>query len=247
MTPTQAGKVYFERILPLVEEMNTVHQSLGDLSSKPSGRLRVTASVSYGEIFIAPKLKDFRTQYPDIELELILSDGRLDIVNEQIDIAIRHGSLSDSSLVARKLSNVTYHLVSSPAYIEKFGKPIHPYDLKKHEIVTFPYENFRDVWTFATDQISQKVQINTALSITNAAAIRQCVRDGAGIALLAAWTVEGDIKSKKLVELLPEWRISGASSNTSIWLVYPSKKFIPLKTRAFTEFLITGIGTGDTV
>jgi DNA-binding transcriptional LysR family regulator len=224
----------------VMEEMDFAHQSLIEASASPSGRLRVTASVSFGEIVIAPRLKEFRTRYPNIELELILSDGRLDIINDQIDVAVRHGGLPDSSLIARKLSDVVYRLVSSPAYIEQSGMLQHPEDLQQHELVTFAYEDFRHVWTFVSGRASQTIPIRPALTVTNAAAIRQCVRDGAGIALLADWTVEQDLRSGRLIELLPEWRVSGASPDAAVWLVYPSSRFVPAKTKAFTAFLLGG-------
>jgi len=238
LIPTQEGEEYFQRILPLIEEMDLTHQSLMDTASTPSGRLRVSASASYGQIVIAPKLKEFRNQYPNIELELILSDGHIDLVNDQVDVAIRHGNLDNSSLIARKLVDVRYHLVSSNSYIKENGIPNKPEDLHQHDLVTFAYENFRHTWQFDKDNDTQNIRIDPIMTATNAATIRQSVRDGLGIALLADWTVQNDLASGELVELLPDWHITGLSPDTKIWLVYPSRRFIPGKTRAFIEFLL---------
>jgi len=238
LTPTQEGERYFEQISPLIEEVDLVHQSLIDTTATPSGHLRVTASVSYGQIVIAPKLKAFRKQYPNIELELTLSDGHIDLISDQVDVAIRHGSLDDSSLVARKLADVTYHLVSSKAYIDQNGVPRKPEDLQQHELVTFAYENFRHAWKFEVDGVSQSIPIKPIMTVTNAATIRQSVRDGVGIALLADWTIQDDLRSGKLVEILPKWKVQGLSTDTAVWLVYPSRRFVPAKTRAFIEFIL---------
>ena len=238
LTPTQAGEAYFEKMEPLIEEIDLVNQSLIDATTKPSGRLRVTTSVSYGQIVLAPKLAAFREQYPDIQLELILSDGRIDIINDQIDLAIRHGSLPDSSLITRKLTDVKYRLVSSNKYLEQREAPKTPQDLENHELVTFIYDDFRHSWTFETNEVSQSVPVQPVLTATNASAIRQCVRDGLGIALLADWTVLEDLQSGRLVELLTDWQISGVTTETAIWLVYPSNRFTPAKTRVFTDFLL---------
>ena len=238
LIPTQAGEAYFANIEPLVEEIALINQSLVDATTKPSGRLRITTSVSYGQIIIAPKLASFRKKYPDIQLELILSDGRIDIINDQIDLAIRHGRLPDSSLITRKLTNVNYHLVSSNKYLEQHGAPKKPQDILKHDLVTFTYDDFKHSWTFKKHNVSQDIPLKPVLTATNASVIRQCVREGLGIALLADWTISDDLRSGKLVKILPDWQISGTSTDTSIWLIYPSKKFIPAKTKAFTEFLL---------
>ncbi len=237
LVPTQEGEHYFEKILPLIEEIDLVHQTLMDSAAAPSGHLRVTASVSYGQIVIAPLLKAFRTQYPSIELELILSDGYIDLISDQVDIAIRHGNLSDSSLVAKKLADVSYHLVSSKAYLAQRDAPQIPDDLRDHDLVTFAYENFRNSWNFERNGVSQRISIRPIMTSTNAATIRQSVRDGIGIALLADWTIHSDVQSEKLVELLPDWRVSGQSKESAVWLVYPSRRFVPAKTRAFIDFL----------
>ena len=187
---------------------------------------------------IAPILTTFRKQYPDIQLELILSDGHIDIINEQIDLAIRHGSLLDSSFITRKLTDVKYHLVSNRKYLNKNGVPQVPQDLKNHDLVTFTYNDFRHYWSFETDDISHNIPVEPVLSTTNASTIRQCVREGLGIALLADWTVLDDLQSGALEEVLTEWRISGTNTGTAIWLVYPSNRFIPEKTKVFTDFLL---------
>jgi len=164
LTPTQAGEAYFQKIEPLIDEISLVNQSIIDSTAKPSGRLRITTSVSYGQIVIAPILTTFRKQYPDIQLELILSDGHIDIINEQIDLAIRHGSLLDSSFITRKLTDVKYHLVSNRKYLNKNGVPQVPQDLKNHDLVTFTYNDFRHYWSFETDDISHNIPVEPVLS-----------------------------------------------------------------------------------
>lgn len=237
LTPTEAGERYFKRVAPLIEEFDQAHQALIDDLEMPSGTLRVTASVSYGQIIIAPLLKKFRTCFPHIEIELILSDSRLDIISEQIDIALRHGQLADSSLVRRKLCDVQYYLVASPEYLAEntpIGSPGH---VRDHVLITMAYENFRKEWSFKSGDNFEKISIHPALTISNAVAVRQCVRDEIGIAVLADWVVEDDLAKGRLARLLPEWQVSGAHFDSSIWLVYPSRRFLPAKTRAFSQFL----------
>lgn len=238
VTPTEAGDAYYMQMSPLMEAFDEAHDSLAQLGAGPSGRLRVSASVSYGQIVIAPLLKAFRECYPDIDLELILSDRRVDIISEQIDIAIRHGRLPDSALTARKLSDVTYKLVSSPEYLSQNAKIKTPDDLTEHDLLTFTYDDFRYEWTFQKKDEVKTLPISPVITISNAGAIRQCVERGMGIALLADWTVSADLASGKLVEVLPKWDVSGLAQNTMIWLVYPSSRFVPAKTRAFVDFIV---------
>jgi len=239
LRPTEAGDNYYRLMGPIMEEFDHAHDKLREDDLGPSGHLRVTASVSYGQIVIAPRLKKFRERYPNIELDLILSDGRIDLISEQIDVAIRHGRLPDSSLTARKLTDVTYKLVASPDYLSQNSKISSPESLKAHELITFGYEDFRDEWHFIKNDVQQAIAITPAIKISNAVAIRQCVRDGVGVALLADWTVEDDIKSKKLVRLLPLWTASGSTKDTAIWLVYPSSRYTPAKSKAFIDFMLS--------
>ena len=237
LMPTKAGEAYFGSIAPVMEEFDSLHNALADSSGGLKGHLRVSASVSYGQIVIAPLLKKFRDLYPQIALELILSDGRTDLIDERIDVAIRHGNLPDSSFIAQKISSVTYRLVASKSYLENAPSLEAPDDLPSHDLITFSYDDFRRAWKFHQNGKTQTVPIQAALIVTNAAAIRQCARDGAGIALLADWTVKEDLQSGKLTKLLPQWQASGTVKEANIWLIYPSSRFIPAKTRAFSEFM----------
>ncbi|GAA6138277.1 LysR family transcriptional regulator [Arenicella sp. 4NH20-0111] len=237
LTPTQEGHNYFSQIVPLIEEIELAHRSLRQSMIKPSGRLTVSASTSYGQIVIAPMLVEFRKRFPEVELNFRLSDNRVDLVGEQVDVAIRHGVLEESSMIARKIATVNYRLVASASYLAH-SEPIRcPQDLTNHELVAFDYPDFRHIWQFRSNMGVQKLAVNPALVTNSAAAIRQCVHDGFGIALLADWTVDEDLHSGKLVHVLPTWKASGASEESAIWLLYSSKKFLPAKTRAFIEFL----------
>ncbi len=241
LMPTEEGHVYFQKIASVMEAFDHAHESIRSSTTGPSGHLRVTASVSFGQLVIAPRIKTFREQYPDIELELMLSDSRVDIVSERIDIAIRHGRLPDSSLTSRKLATVRYRLVASPAYLRANPKITHPKDLAEHDLVAFSYDDFRYEWSFKKKGVVHVQPIVPAVTLSNAAAIRQCVVDGVGIALLADWTLGDDIASTRLVEILPKWQVAGAVQHPTIWIVYPSKKFVPEKTKAFADFMLSDL------
>lgn len=237
LSPTEAGDAFYRRVLPLVEELEDACAEATEGTKRPSGRLRVTASVSFGQIRIAPRLKEFRTAFPDIELDLVLSDAQIDLLAERIDLAVRHGPLADSGMAARKLADVHYRLVASPDYLLDASPIEKPPDIADHPCIAFPYDGFRTRWQFRNKAETQEIAIAPAVTASNAGAILQCVRDGLGLALLADWTIGRDLDTGRLVELLPNWHAAGGQFENSIWLVFPSRKFIPAKTRAFADFL----------
>ena len=241
LIPTQAGERYFKRVEALSEEFEIANQEIIDLSPEPSGRLSITASVSFGLIAISPLLKAFHDKYPKINLELTLSDARSNIITDQFDLAIRHGQLPDSSLVARKLLDVKYFLVASPQYLKKTPSILSPVDIHKHSLISFTYPEFNKEWRFHRNGIEQTILINPILSLTTASAIMACVKNDMGVAMLADWTVKEEIKNGSLVQLIPDWDVAGINIDPAIWLVYPSRTFTPAKTKAFTEFLLSEI------
>lgn len=241
LIPTQAGELYYQKIKPVVEEFEHVNQQLIDDTSNPSGKIKITASTSYGQIILAPLLKTFCQQYPAITVDLLLSDTRVDIIAEQVDIAIRHGQLPDSSLIARKLKEVKYHLVATPDYLANNSTIAIPKDITQHSLITFNYEGFIKEWSFKKNQTLKKIPIEPKISISNAATIRDCVKNQLGLALLADWTIEKDLKTGALTSVLADWNISGSSQQSSIWLIQPSRAFIPAKVKAFTDFLLQHI------
>ena len=209
-----------------------------------AGALRVAASVSFGQKVIAPALAQFHDQYPKLSVELILSDGVSDLIAERIDVAVRHGALDDSALIAQRLADVRYLLVASPAYLESAPPLASPRDLADHACLTYPYPAFRSRWRFECNGAAEEIEIKPAASISNAAALASCVKSGMGVALLADWMVDSDIAEGALVSVLTEWTASGAEpgGSSGLWIVTPSRQFTPAKTKAFADFMRTLIG-----
>ncbi|MBO1256200.1 LysR family transcriptional regulator [Alteromonas sp. 5E99-2] len=236
LKPTQAGIEYYERIRTILDELDNLHEDIKYGKDSPSGTVKVSASTTFGQRVLPAITKAFYEKFPHINLELSLSDNRLDLIENQIDVAIRHGALSDSSLIARKLISVNYFLVATPAYLDTHPL-LTPEDLVNHQIVSFNYSDFRKQWHFTKDNSTKSISITPFLQTTNAGMIRECVLQDMGIALLADWTTNEDIAQGKLVRLLPDYLISGDTPQTAIWMVQPSRSYIPRNVLAFTEFL----------
>jgi DNA-binding transcriptional LysR family regulator len=239
LTPTQSGIQYFQKVEPLLDELDSLHQSLLSGDEEPTGIVRLSASTAYGSDVLPDLLKTFCIQYPKISLELLLSDTRVDLIEEQIDIAIRHGNLSDSNLVARKLRDVNYYLVASHDYLKNSNVVTKPCDISKHQIINFPYVDFATQWHFYRDEDRQSIDVHPYLTISNASVIKECVLRNMGIALLADWTVSNELKNGNLVRVLPQWNISGAHKVPAIWLVQPTRIFVPRPVQTLTEFFIS--------
>lgn len=235
---TEAGSAYYERIEPLLDEMLAAQSAAKELSNHPVGTLRITASVSFGLACIVPHLPAFEAAYPDLAIDLVLSDAVLDLVSERIDIAIRLGKMADSSLVAHRLMPTQYFVCASREYLSRKGHPHQPEELGQHECLRFPLEGFRSRWIFQ-DQDGERttVAVQGQVVISNAIALRECALAGMGVALLPNWLVQSDLDAKRLIDVFPDYAVSATSFETAAWFVYPSKSYLPLKVKVFTDFL----------
>ncbi|NER83629.1 MAG: LysR family transcriptional regulator, partial [Leptolyngbya sp. SIO1D8] len=238
LSPTEAGTAYFERVEPLIEEMQQAIDRAIDISGRPQGTLRVTASVSFGQRCILPVLSDFQAKYPDLTVDLCLTDVVVDLFAERIDLAIRLGLLQDSTLIAQKLMDTNYQVCASPEYLQRKGHPKHPTDITHHNCLRFPLTGFRSKWIFKTAEGAiREVPVNGHTIISNAIALQQCAIAGMGLVLLPHWLTDEELKEGKLVNVFPNYEVTATDFNTAAWLVYPSRSYIPVKVRVFIEFL----------
>ena len=238
LVPTEAGLIYLQRIEPLIEEIQQAASVVAEVAGQPKGILRVTASVSFGLICIVPLLPKFRTAYPDLEIDLLLTDSVVDIFTERIDIAIRLGTLPDSTLIARQLIPTRYFVCASPDYLKNKETIIRPQDIMQHDCLLFPLAGFRSRWIFKDKQNAlDKVPVSGSITISSAIALKQCAIAGLGLALLADWAISEELKTGRLINVLSDYRVTATDFNTSAWLVYPSRAYLPLKVRVFSDFL----------
>jgi DNA-binding transcriptional LysR family regulator len=238
LSPTEAGMTYFQRIEPLVEEMQQAIDVAADMSGQPKGTLRLTASVSFGLKCIVPLLPDFKALYPDLTLDLLLTDATVDLFTERIDLAIRLGLLADSALIAQRLMPTHYFVCASPKYLKRSGHPQTPREVETHNCLLFPLAGFRSKWRFKhPDQEESEVVVQGDTVISNAIALQQCAIAGMGLALLPHWLVNDELQAGTLVNVFPKYQVTATEFNTAAWLVYPSRAYVPLKVRVLMEFL----------
>jgi DNA-binding transcriptional LysR family regulator len=238
LSPTEAGMAYFQRIEPLVEEMQQAIDVAADMSGQPKGTLRITASVSFGLKCVVPLLPDFRSMYPDLTVDLLLTDTMVDLFTERIDLAIRLGLLADSTLIAQQLMQTRYFVCASPQYLQQWGHPKLPGDIEDHNCLLFPLAGFRTQWRFRDQhQAEAEVVVRGHTVISNAIALQHCAIAGMGLALLPNWLIGDDLRNGMLIDVFPSYQVTATEFGTAAWLVYPSRAYIPLKVRVFIDFL----------
>lgn len=236
---TEAGLIYFERISPVIEELEAARQIAADLNEEPKGVLRVTASTVYGQTEIAPLLPELAKKYPLLTIELLLTDAYLDLIEERVDVAIRLGSLQDSSYIARLINPIQFVICASPDYIDKQGAPTKPEEVSKHNCLIFPRAGHSNSWLFKDEnQVVHEAHIHGQCTITNSNAIKQCTVMGMGLALLPDWLVNNDIRDGALIRLYGDYSVTATDYDSGIYVLYPSKEYMPLKTRTFIEYLL---------
>ena len=238
LSPTEAGVIYFRYVEPLVEEIYHAEELIKEALGQPQGTLKVTASVSFGLKCIIPLLPKFEAIYPDLIIELLLTDSRLDLLTDKIDLAIRLGKLKDSTLIMQRLISTKYLVCASPHYLAQHQPINQPTDIEKHNCLLFPLAGFKTHWIFKDKQSKvRKISVRGRTIISNAIALQECMIAGMGLALLPNWLIDEDIKSGKIVKVLPDYDVTAIDFSTSAWLVYPSRRYVPLKVKVFADFL----------
>ena len=238
MSLTEDGARYLARAVPLAEDLHAMRAETLATRGKPTGTLRLTASVSFGQTAITPLLPRFAEAYPDIAVECLFTDANLDLIAERIDLAIRLAPAIDGDVIVSKLTDTRYRVVASPDYIDREGWPATPSDLAARKCLLFNLPAWRKSWRFK-DRTgkTRDVPISGNFVLSPAGALREAARAGLGPALLADWLVGTDIEENRLVDLFPDFEVTATSFDTAAWLVYPSRSYLPAKTRAMIDFL----------
>ncbi|MEF0941134.1 LysR family transcriptional regulator [Rhizobium sp. BR 362] len=238
---TPEGEVYLERaqrILAEIQETERLVTAGG--SAVPRGPLRVSASVAIGVRCIVPLIPDFLALYPEIELDISLSDSVIDIVGERADVAIRVGSLRDSSLKARKLLERRRVIVASPAYVARCGMPATPDDLDHHNCLTFNFRPTVEGWPFRDPATGSEFvkPVYGNLQANNGPTVRSLCLAGLGLARVGYFHVQPDIEAGALVPVLEDFN---AGDIELIHAVYAGHDYLAARIRAFVDFLASRI------
>ncbi len=235
---TEAGEAFRERCTEVVTAAEHALSSVRRLGAAPSGLLRVTAPITFGQSFLGPVLTRFLTSYPDVRVSISLTDREVSLVDEQVDLGIRIGVPPDSVLIARKIAMLTPVVCASPDYLQKHGVPTTPEDLSSHSCLVWNGRNPTAEWTFRWEGTLRKVRVQGRASADNAELLHALTVGGLGVALLPGFLAKGCLANGSLRELFP----GTAMAFASLLAVYPSGQHLAPKVRAFVDVLAEAFG-----
>ncbi|WP_321864650.1 LysR family transcriptional regulator [Burkholderia cenocepacia] len=238
VTLTDAGATYLEQVSRLLSELVEADESVADAGSEPVGTLRVSVPVTYARIVLGPHLSAFLDAYPNVSLDLVVSDAYLDLAADRLDVAVRIGvPAQDPGLVVRKLMDNHRVVVASHPYLERMGIPAVPADLVGHHCLRFPYRQGRQSWTFTRDGHTEKVEVNGRLTANSLDILREGVLNGQGIALVPTWLVQGDIVAGEMLSLFDAWSVHPLMGDVQVYAAYLPNRRHSRKVQAFVTFL----------
>lgn len=230
---TEIGETYYQSCVRIVAEAEEVTRRVSGLQDQLSGTLRVSSPIVFGNCFIAPLLAEFVRRHPSLNVELLLGDQVVDMIESGIDVGIRVGWLKDSKLLARKIGESPRLLCASPEYLEHREKPEKPEQLVDHEWIIFSLLPTPYHWTFVKNRTQKRIQVKGQVKTNNADAVRSFLLNGVGLAALSDFLVADDIKTGRLVHLLPDYNCGSAG----IYAVYLDRRYQQAKVRLFIDFI----------
>ena len=228
---TEVGQVYYERCRQIMQEFAEAEEAIMQLQSEPTGLLRITSPIEFGQLFLGNVVGSFVRRYPAVQVEVELTTRVVDPLEEGVDIAIQLGHPQDSSLVARAMLLSPRQLFASPSYLEEFGAPQRPEDLSRHRCIQTLMDEGRR-WHFQEPATS--VPIDQAITVNNITFAREAALAGAGIINVPAFIVEPHVEQGELCRVLENCQLP----STELYALYPSRRFQVMKVKAFLDYMM---------
>ncbi|WP_271409280.1 LysR family transcriptional regulator [Pseudomonas sp. Q1-7] len=230
LSPTTYGEQFHQHVVGIIKSVDAAQRALSE-SSGVAGRIRITSSATFAGSYLSGVVSSYMCRYPDVSVELDLTDRMVDLVAEGVDLAIRYGALEDSTLIAQLVSPCRRLVCASPEYWRLHGMPSCPEELKARNALTIAGQ---DRWVFAKATEQRTVRVRGGFSATMGEVVRHMAIDGHGFAMLADWHVAEDLKAGRLIEALPDWSVEPP---IGIFAVYPSRENLSPAVRSFISHL----------
>ena len=231
---TEAGRIYYQQCRQVLDALDDAERSITNLQLSPRGKLRLTAPITYGEKRIAPLVNEFVVQYPELDVEMNLTNQKLDLVGEGYDLAVRLGKLEDSSMMARRLASRTLYVCASPQYLSAHGAPQELSELAQHNCL----QGNLDYWRFQEQGQPRNVRISGNIRCDSGRALLDAALKGIGIVQLPDYYVQTALDTGQLLPLLTDYR----EDDDGIWAVYPQTRHLSPKVRMLLDFLVESLG-----
>lgn len=228
---TEAGQLYFEKAVKIIEEARLVHLQLTEMLEKPKGVLKISLPVDFAQQILTPMLAEFCQQYPDITLEFDVTPRKVDLIAEPFDLAIRTGALEDSQLVSHRLATISGGLYASPQYLQRYGEPKELSDLTHHHCLRF-HAGYNHEWRLLKGKKEKTVYVNGNLFANSLGMTSYLAIQGLGIAVLPHLLAQSAVENRQLFRILPEWE------RTPIHITALTvTRLLPMKSQVFINFL----------
>jgi DNA-binding transcriptional LysR family regulator len=232
---TEQGRVFYDNVVEALQIIEAAEANIGELGAMPRGTIRVAAPLGLGRRFVAPVAAAYQEGHPQIDVQLRLSEYRLDMVGESVDLALQLGTLADSSLIMRKIADAARVLCASPAYLSRAGRPETPNDLYQHQCLILRYPGSRAFrWTMQHEGQEISVPVAGHLDADDGDVITLWALEGRGIALKPLFEVAEAIAQGRLVPVLPANPVPAAT----LAVLYPERRLVPLKVKTFADLLV---------
>ena len=228
---TEEGKVFYQHCRGVLDGLDAAERAITNLQSKPQGKIKLTAPVTYGEQQILPLVNNFMMEYKDIEVAAYLSNQQVDLVDESFDLAVRLGKLSDSSMMAKKLAERTSYVCASPAYLDKHGIPHSLSELDKHSCLL----GTRDYWHFSDTGKEKAIRVSGRLRCNSGFGLVDAALKGLGIVQLPDYYIKDHLRNGRLIALLDNHKVP----DEGIWAIYPHNRHLSPKIKLLVEYLST--------
>jgi DNA-binding transcriptional LysR family regulator len=232
---TDVGQEYLSRVRQILAEIEDADAVATSLARSPGGVLKLYSQLSFGQFQLPCFLPRYAEAFPDVILDVTLSDRSVDMVEEGFDVGIFTGMQKfDSGMIARQLGITQIILCASPDYIQRFGLPVAPQDLAQHTCLSYSYEHLRDHWTLSGPEGDVDVEVKSRMVSNNSDLLSNCAQAGMGIVLRPTFALGDDLKSGRLVRILPDYYVR----KFAITLVYPSRRLLSSTVRSFIDFMV---------
>ncbi|HEX3853132.1 MAG TPA: LysR family transcriptional regulator [Polyangiaceae bacterium] len=233
LSVTSEGHAFHERVAPLVASLRDATRTLGSGSKEPEGMLRVTAPNDIGSAFLSEEIVHFADRYPLLRVDLMLTNRKVNLVSEGLDVAVRAGRLESSSLVARKIGTLQFELYASPTYAERARLPATLAELSRHKIVAWGARDGKISWQLKGPRGEETADLGVRIACDDFGFVRAATVAGGGIGLMPRMIALTEVATGRLVRVLPEYGQGGAV----LHVIYPSTRQVPTKVSAFRDFL----------
>ena len=234
LAPTDAGQRFYEHARRAIDEADQAEQAARESSDGLSGRLRIGAAVTFARLHVLPALKSFLDQHPKLSIDIILDDRSIDLLEQGVDVALRMGTLDDSTMTARRILRGRRLVVGTPGYFADAGIPTTPAELSRHQAIVYSLRGGGESWSFSRDDGAEvSVAVSGRVSVSAAEGMRTAVLAHMGLAVASEWMFSPELADGTVQAVLTEWTLPPID----VWAVFPSGRMATTKARAFVAFV----------